>query len=470
MIYDVIVIGAGPGGYRAAIKASKSGLSTLLVEKRDIGGVCLNEGCVPTKTLLYSAKIYDNIVNGAKYGVTAENIAFDHGAVIRRKNKTVRILTAGVKSALKDAGVTVLGARARLGKSGEGGDGIEVKVFDAAAGDAGGDAAPIGAYKAKNIVIATGSSAIMPGIKGAAEAFSSGYLLTNREILDIPEVPESLTVIGGGVIGLEMAYYFACAGSRVVVADMLPKIGGTLDGELSDMLMGELGKKGIVFALDSRIVEVREGSVIYEQSGERKEIFSQKALMSVGRAPNVAGLGLDEAGVSYDRGGIVTNDACQTNIDGVYAIGDVNGKITLAHTAYREADACVNNILGIDDAVDYGNIPSVIYTNPETASAGETEQSAGAKGYAFDVIKLSMRHSGRYLAENEGGNGICKVLVEKGSRRVLGVHMIGNLSSEVIYGASMMIQGNMTAADIEKVVFPHPSVAEVIKEALSEAL
>ena len=519
-MYDVIVIGAGPGGYRAALNASKGGLSTLLIDKGEpgIGGVCLNEGCVPTKTLLYSAKMYDGIVNGAKYGVSAANVAFDHEAVIKRKNKTVRILTAGVKSALKDAGVTCLEARARLRNGSDGlevvcgsldggpGDGAgagagapDARLSDGAglSGAGAGDGAGVGAaagisagsgakpgdgsgaeagaeardgaavvYKAKNIVIATGSSAIIPPIKGVAECLSSGYLLTNREALNIPAIPKSLMIIGGGVIGLEMAYYFACVGTRVIVADMLPKIGGPLDSELSEALLGELRKKGIDFALEARITEIREGSVVYEQRDERKEVFSEKALMSIGRSPNLRGLGLEEAGILFERSGIITNDACETNIKGVYAIGDVNGKITLAHTAYREADVCVNNILGIPDAVDYANIPSVIYTNPEIASVGETEQSAAAKGLEYDVIRLPMRHSGRYLAENEGGNGICKIIVSKPGKRLLGAHMIGNYASEIIYGAGMMIQSEMTAADIGKVVFPHPSVGEVIRDAV----
>ncbi|MCL2496092.1 MAG: dihydrolipoyl dehydrogenase [Clostridiales bacterium] len=449
--YDVIIIGAGPGGYSAAIKAAKNGLNTLLIEKDKIGGVCLNEGCIPTKTLLYSAKIFDNAKNGEKYGISAENISYDHGKVLKRKDKTVKILAAGIKSSLKNAGADYLSANARLFKDADG----RISVL-----------ADGGFLFTENIIIASGSSAIIPPIEGAREMYAAGFLLTNREILDIAAPPQSLVVVGGGVVGLELASYFNSAGTEVTVVEMLPQIGGGLDGELSEILLKDLQKKGIRFILNARITKVADGALFYEQAGQTQELNCEKALMSVGRSANVKDLGLEEAGIAFSGKGIDTNECCETNVAGIYAIGDVNGRLMLAHTAYREADVCVNRILGMKDVVDYTNIPSVIYTNPETAAVGETEESAKEKGYECETVRVSMRHSGRYLAENEGGDGMCKIIIDSNSKQILGVHMIANYSSEIIYGAGMLIQNNTKVTDIEKIVFPHPTVSEIIREAL----
>jgi len=433
------------------LKAAKNGLNTLLIEKEKIGGVCLNEGCIPTKTLLYSAKILDNAKHGEKYGITVENITLDHEKVVKRKNKTVKVLAAGIKSALKNEGVNYVTADARLIKDVDGNIGVM------ADGEL---------LYAKNIIIASGSSAIVPPIEGAAEQYEAGFLLTNREILDLNELPGSLVVVGGGVVGLELASYFNSVGTEVTVVEMLPQIGGGLDDELAEILLHDLQKKGVNFKLNARITKVTDNAVVYEQAGETVELSCDKVLMSVGRSANVAGIGLEEAGVSFSGKGIVTNEFGETNVPGIYAIGDVNGKLMLAHTAYREADACVNRILGVEDAVDYTIIPSVIYTNPETAAVGETVASAEEKGYECEAIKVSMRYSGRYLAENEGGDGICKIIIDKDSKQILGVHMIANYSSEIIYGAGMLIQNKTKVEDMEKIVFPHPTVAEIIREAL----
>lgn len=452
--YDLIIIGAGPGGYSAALNASKNGLRTLLIEKDKIGGVCLNEGCIPTKTLLYSAKIYDNIQNGEKYGVTAENIKLDHEKILRRKDKVIKTISMGIKSSLQNANVTCLNASAKLVRKEKGNICVMTE--------------PEGIYVSKNIIIATGSSPILPGIKGVREMYAQGFLLTSREILAIAEPPKSLAIIGGGVIGLEMAAYFCSAGAEVTVIELLPKICGSLDKDLSDILLKNFRKKGINFLLNSKLLEVKNGSLIYEENGETKELFCEKALMSVGRSANISGLGLEEAGIALGKNSIITNEFCETNVKGVYAIGDVNGKLMLAHTAYREADACVNNILGKPDKLDYTNIPSVIYTNPEAASVGETEESAGQKKYDFETITISMRYSGRYLAENEGGDGICKVIIDKSSRTILGAHIIANYASEIIYGAGILIQNKIKIDDCKKIVFPHPSISEIIREALIE--
>ncbi len=453
MVYDLIVIGGGPAGYLAAERAGKEGFKVLLVEKRFIGGVCLNEGCIPSKALLYSAKLYDGVAHGEKYGVTAKELKLDHDYVIKRKNKVVRTLVGGINSSLKKNKVTVVMKEGTI--TGRNSDGFTVKAGD-------------DVYTGKRLLIATGSVPVVPPIPGVKEGLESGFVLTNREILDLAEVPKELCIVGGGVIGLEMASYFNSAGSKVTVVEMMNKIAGPMDREISEILLKNYQKKGITFNLGCRVTEVKAGKVVYEKDGQSYEVPCDKVLLSIGRRAFTDGLGLETIGVEVDRGRIITDERSRTNIAGVYAAGDVNGKSMLAHTAYRETEVALNDILGKKDIMRYNAIPSVIYTNPEVAAVGETEETAKAKGIDFEVVKLSMMYSGRYVAENEGGDGIIKILIDKKYRNVIGVHMIGNYSSEIIYGAGIMIETQMRIDDIKEIVFPHPTVCEVIREGIFE--
>lgn len=453
MTYDLIIIGGGPAGYLAAERAGREGLAALLTEKRTVGGVCLNEGCIPAKTLLYSAKLLDGAKFGEKYGVFAPEIKLNHQTVLERKNKVVKTLVSGVKSRLKKSGVTVVeGFGQIMGRSGRG---FEVKVNDAV-------------YTGSRLLIATGSTAVIPAVPGMAEGIEKGYVLTNSEILDIPKVPSSLTIIGAGVIGLEMASYFNSAGSGVTVIEMLDHVAGDTDREISQILLKNYQKKGVDFKLGAKVTEIKDGSAVYEMDGETRETAAEKVLVSVGRKPATENLGLETIGVETERGRIKTDYSGKTNIPEVYAAGDVNGVSMLAHTAYREAEVCVSSIIGKRDRMRYHAIPSVIYTNPEVASVGETEETARRKSIDFESVKISMRYSGRYIAENEGGDGICKALVDKRDRKLIGVHMIGNYASELIYGAALMIEMEMRAEDVRQLVFPHPTVSEIIREAMFE--
>jgi dihydrolipoamide dehydrogenase len=315
-------------------------------------------------------------------------------------------------------------------------------------------------------LIATGSMPVVPPIPGVKEGVEKGYVLTNREILDLGQVPASLVIIGGGVIGLEMASYFNSAGSKVTIIEMLDHIAGNTDREISDILMKNYQKKGVEFKLGSKVVEVKGGAVVYEAGGQKLTVAADKILMSIGRRPVTEGLGLEKIGVELVRGAVKVDEKGKTNIPEVYAAGDVNGVSMLAHTAYREAEVCINNIIGKKDHMRYEAIPSVIYTNPEVGCVGETEESAKQKGIEYEVSKISMMFSGRYVAENEGGDGICKVLVDKKYKKLIGVHMIGNYASEIIFGAGLMIETEMVVDDIKELVFPHPTVCEIIREAI----
>ena len=453
MNYDLIVIGGGPAGYLGAERAARAGLKTMVVEKQYIGGVCLNVGCIPSKTLLYSAKLYDGAKYGDKYGVTASGLALDHGAVVARKNKVVKALTGGVRAQLKRAGVTVVEGFAVI--DGRASEGYAVRV--------GNDV-----HTATRLLIATGSVPAVPPIKGLDDGLKSGFVVTSNEIFDVEAIPQSLVVIGGGVIGLEMASYFNSVGSKVTVVELLDRIGGNIDSEIAGLLKEEYSHKGVEFRLSSRVVEIADGSVICESNGERAAIEADKVLLSVGRKPVVDGFGLETIDVEIEKGHVKVDEQGRTNVPGVYAAGDVNGRSMLAHTAYREAEVCVNHMTGRKDKVEYSSIPLVIYTNPEIAAAGESEESAREKGIDFEIVNLSMRFSGRYLAENQGGRGVCKLLAERRSRRIIGVHMIANYASEIIYGAGMMVDRAMTVEDVRRTVFPHPTVSEIIRECVWE--
>lgn len=451
MSYDVVILGGGPAGYLAGERAGQAGLKAVVIEKRSVGGVCLNEGCIPSKTLLNSAKVYSYATHGDKYGVTTTGAALDHKAVVARKNKVVNTLVSGIKATLKSHKVDVVNAEGVIkGKEGE-----EFVVI-----------AEGKEYRGKNLVIATGSSPAMPPITGLREQYEAGFILTNREILDLQEIPEKLVIIGGGVIGLEMAAYFNTAGSKVTVIEMLDHIAGPTEGEISAMLLKDLTKKGVEFCLSSKVLEIKAGSVVYEAGGKTVEVQADKALCSIGRRPVTQGIGLESIGVYTERGAIKTDSQCRTNIPNVYAAGDVNGFSMLAHTAYREAEVCINTILGKRDIMRYNAIPAVIYTSPEIAGVGETEESAKQKGIDYVCSKVPMIYSGRFVAENEGVDGICKVLADKKSGKILGVHIMGSYASEMIYGAALMIEMEMRVSDVKELVFPHPTVCEIIREAI----
>ena len=428
-MYDLVILGGGPAGYHAAELAAKSGLKTLLFEKRNLGGVCLNEGCIPSKALLYSAKLYDYAKGeGQKYGVSCKDPILDYAAAVKRKDKVVKTLVAGIEATLKKAGVEIIRELGVI--KGKVADGFEVEAEGKA-------------YRARHLLICTGSESLVPPIKGIESA------MTNREILALTTIPQTLAVIGGGVIGLEMASLFNSAGSKVTVHEMMDKIAGPFDREISQELQKMYEKKGVAFKLGATVKDVAE-------------LGAEKTLVCVGRKPVIAGVGLENLGVPVKDGMLLTDEFMKTGVPNVYAAGDVNGKYMLAHTAYREAEVAVNNILGVRDIMEYNAIPSVIYTNPEAAGIGETLESAKAQGMDAVETKLPMQYSGRFLAENEGGGGVCKLVWSGG--RLIGGHMLGNPSSEIVTILSTLLFREMSLDQIKKIIFPHPTVAEIIKE------
>ena len=453
-MYDLAILGGGPGGYVAAERAAAAGLKVVLFEQKSLGGVCLNEGCIPTKTLLYSAKVYNYALHGADYGVHVENPAFNFGEIMDRKNKVVKKLVGGVKAAMKAGKIEVVASHATI--KGRSSEGVAISAGEAD-------------YQARNLLICTGSEAAVPPFPGLKEA--GDVIVTNREILELKEQPKELVVIGGGVIGMEFAAFFSTLGTKVTVIEMLPKILGPLDDEISSMLQKTYAKRGIEFCLRCKVTGIEGNSVVYEDpDGKVCRAQGDKILVSVGRRANLDGYGLESLGVEMllNRGGkpcgIKVDSRMRTNIPNVYAAGDVTGFSMLAHTASREGEVAVNNILGKEDHMRYDAIPGIVYTNPEVAGVGLTEEQANASGKPYKVIKLPMAYSGRFVAENEKGDGLCKIIVGEKYHEVLGVHMLGNPCSEIIHSACMAIETEMTVEQLKEVVFPHPTVSEIIKE------
>ena len=448
-MYDLAILGGGPAGYVAAENAGAKGLKTILFEKRELGGVCLNEGCIPTKTLLYGAKMYDHASGSKKYGVTAENVAFEYKKMADRKTKVVRKLVAGIKMKMEHTGVEVVKGEASIVR----GDAASITIA------CGGES-----YEAARLLICTGSEAFVPPIPGVE---GNDAVLTNREILALTQAPESLIIIGGGVIGMEFASLYNSLGIPVTVIEMLPEILGGLDKEVSEMLRGIYAKKGVKFNLCCKVTAIDGNSVRFtDAEGNEQSVEGDKILMSVGRRATLTGFGLENIPVEAERG-IKVNEYMQTSMPNVYAAGDVTGFSLLAHTASREGEVAVNHILGIEDKMEYNAIPGIVYTNPEVSSVGLTEEQAQAQGIEYRLSKMPMTFSGRFVAENEGQMGLCKILADTNDR-ILGVHMLGNSSSECICAACMAITNGLTVNDLRRTVFPHPTVSEILKEGLFE--
>ncbi|GHT01250.1 dihydrolipoyl dehydrogenase [Bacteroidia bacterium] len=442
MTYDLAIIGGGPAGYTAAELAGKNGLKTVLFEKNALGGVCLNEGCIPTKTLLYSAKVYNMAKTSDKYGVSCENPTFDLSKIIARKNKVVRKLVAGIRGKMAEAGVEVVTGEAIQVRGEE--KTVQDKIEIVCNGQT---------YTAKKLILCTGSETAIPPIPGLKDTL----FWTSREALENKDVPESLVIIGGGVIGIEFATFFNTLGAKVTVVEMTDEILGGMDKELSALLRAELTKKGIEFHLSTKVVAVSENLVAIEKDGEKQSIPAAQILLSVGRRPTLSG--------------VKVNEYMQTENPNIYACGDVTGFSLLAHTAVREAEVAVNQILSSScggdrgGAMSYKAIPGVVYTNPELAGVGKTEESLKKEGVAYSVKQLSMAYAGRFVAENEQGSGICKIL-EGADGAILGVHLLGNPASELIVIAGIAIERGMTVDQLKAIVFPHPTVGEIIKETL----
>ncbi len=444
MTYDIAIIGGGPAGYTAAERLAGAGLKTILFEKHAIGGVCLNEGCIPTKTLLYSAKISDTIKNSSKYGVISSESSFDLSKILQRKTKVVKKLTAGIRAKLTAHEVTTITGEAKILTADS--DRITLQCGEEL-------------FDVSKLLLCTGSATVIPFIPGLTDV----DYWTSREALESKELPESLVVIGGGVIGMEFASFYNSLGVNVTVIEMTDEILPGMDREIASLLRVEYAKKGVTFLLSTKVVSVHDSAVEVDRGEERTTIPVTKILLSVGRRSVLNGFGLETLSLERIQNGLAVNEYMQTSHPNIYACGDITGFSMLAHTAVREAEVAANHILGISDKMNYRAIPAVVYTNPEIAGVGETEESLQQKGVVYNVKKLPMTFSGRFVAENELFNGLCKVLIDK-QENILGVHLLGNPASEIIALAGMAIENGLTLKQWQRTVFPHPTVGEIFKE------
>ena len=447
MRYDIAIIGGGPAGYTAAERAAAGGLKTVLFEKKASGGVCLNEGCIPTKTLLYSAKLWDTMKGAAKYGIAVPDAAaFDMGKIIDRKDKVVKKLTGGVKMTVGSYGVAIVEREAVIA-------GEENGMFRIVSGGE--------TYEATYLLVCTGSDTVVPPIPGLSD---TDYW-TSKEALESKELPQSLVIIGGGVIGMEFASFFNSMEVKVSVVEMMPEILGAMDKETSGMLRAEYLKRGVNFYLNTKVTAVSQEGVTVEKDGKASLIEAGRVLVSVGRKANLDKAGLDKLDIELLRNGVKVDEHMQTSHPRVYACGDITGRSMLAHTAIRESEVAVNHILGVEDMMNYDCTPGVVYTNPEVAGVGKTEEELKAAGTGYHIQKLPMAYSGRFVAENELGNGLCKLVLDD-DERIIGCHLLGNPASEMVVVAGIAVQHGYTVEEFQKSVFPHPTVGEIFHETL----
>jgi dihydrolipoamide dehydrogenase len=442
--FDVVVIGGGPGGYVAALRAAQLGARTAIVEKDRMGGTCLVRGCIPTKALLQSSELYTMARDGAAFGVVADNVGFDWSAAQKRKGSVVDQLVKGVEGLLKAGGVTSFKGNARLAGKGV----VEV----------GGDQ-----LQSKDIVIATGSAVARIPLPGAEVTIDSD------QILELKEIPRRLAVIGGGVVGMEFAAMFAALGSKVTVLEMLPQVLAMVDADLVAAYAKHLAKLGGEIHTDSKVSEVvkKNGAlqVRFSTGGEGGAIDADQVLLAVGRVPYTQGLDAEKAGVKLERGRVVVDDHMRTTADGVWAIGDVIGGIMLAHVASYEGVCAVENIAGHADRIpDYHAAPNCIYTDPEIAHVGLGEKEAKEKGLSVKIGKFPFAAAGRALTLGQT-EGFVKVIADAESNKLLGAHIIGPRATDLIAEATLAIQNGLTLEQIDLTIHAHPTLPESLMEA-----
>lgn len=445
----VTVIGGGPGGYVAAIRAAQLGSEVTLVEKENLGGTCLNVGCIPTKALLHSAELYEEAIEGANYGIIASDVKVDFTKVQERKKAITKQLVTGVKGLLAANKVKVINGEASFISK----DTVEVKTSNGTE-----------IIKSDKYIIATGSVPAKPPIPG----IDSKQCIDSTGALELQSIPKSMVIVGGGVIGVEIATLYSTFGCKIAIIEMLDEILPMMDGELTKMIRAKLAKKGVEIYTSAKVMSFKDAGTNVEVSvqmkdGTTKVFTGENALISIGRRTNTQALGLEKAGILNDRGRITVNDKMETNIPGIYAVGDCIGQIMLAHIASAQGEVAAENALGHNSVFDSKTNPSCVYTKPEFASVGLTEEAAKAQGVDYIVGKFPLAANGRAMIMGE--DGMIKIIAGKKYKEILGAHILGPRATDLIGELALAIGMEATIDEVIATIHAHPTVAEAIKEA-----
>lgn len=447
---DIIIIGSGPGGYRAAHHAALHGLSVVIIEKAEAGGTCLNRGCIPTKTLCRNAEIVDTLRHADTFGLMGEGYSLDFGRVMERKQEVVEQLRSGVETLMQTPGITLVRGAASFANE-----------HTVAVGNE--------QYTADNIIIATGSDSKCPPIEGT----TLPGVVTSTELLDIDHLPKRLCIIGAGVIGMEFASVFSSFGSNVTVIEFLKECLPVLDSDIAKRLRQTIGKRGVEFYMQSAVKSItqtntedgtKQLTVSFEKKGKPVSVDADMVLIATGRKPCTDGLALEQAGIEYSPKGIVVDDDFQTNVSGVYAIGDVNGRCLLAHAATFQGLHVVNRILNRPDDIRFEIMPSAIFTNPEAASVGLSEDQLKAEQRPYECRKGFYRSNGKALAMNET-DGMIKLLIDTAdNQRIVGCHAFGAHSADMVQEIAALMNSGTTLQQLTNIIHIHPTLSEILHD------
>ena len=437
---DIIIIGGGPGGYETALYAAENGLTVTLFEKSNVGGTCLNCGCIPTKTLLHHAEILRNIRNGSDYGFENLTFSFNYNKVVERKNNIISQLRKGIETLLANPNITVVYGEASF---------VNENTVVAEGKE----------YSAQNIIIATGSTAKILPIEGVEHE----GVVTSTELLDVTEVPKRLCIIGAGVIGMELASCFSTFGSEVTVIEFLKECLPVLDSDIAKRLRKEINATFNMQSAVSRIERNEDGSlhVVFSKKGKEQAVDADMVLMATGRVPNIASLNLEAVGVSVVRGAIMVDDNMRTSSQNIFAIGDVNARCMLAHAASMQGRHAINVILGREDTIDLSIMPSAVFTLPEAASVGHSEDSCQQNSIPYTCHKAYYRANGKAVAMGET-SGLVKILCDKESGRIIGCHAFGAHAADMIQEVSVMMCSKVTIEQFRNMIHIHPTLGEVL--------